>query len=146
MNKHLIFIVAALILLVGGISYYFFSVALAPAPAPATPAAVTGKVREITVTIKKQSWAFERGVIDAEQGEKIVVTVVNEDEYDHGFAVDAFGVQERVPAHQTVKIEFTATQAGDFRFYCSIPCGEGVVDNRKRTHFDMVGTLRVKAM
>lgn len=142
--RYFIFILVGVVILAAGIGYRTF---LMPAKTP--PASGTGtadNVREVTVMIKKDSWAFEPDSINVQQGEKIAVTIVNEDEYDHGLAIDAFGVQQRIPAHQTVKIEFTATQAGDFQFYCFIPCGEGVVDGHKRTHFDMVGMLHVKGM
>lgn len=81
-----------------------------------------------------------------ERGDKIIMTVINEDSYDHGIAIDAFGVSQRMPANGTIKIEFTVTQEGDFPFYCSVPCGEGHVDGVKRTHFDMIGKLHVKSL
>jgi len=74
------------------------------------------------------------------------MTVINEDDYDHGIAIDAFGITQRMPANSTVKVEFVATQAGDFPFYCSVPCGEGIVDGKKRTHFDMIGKLHVRSI
>ena len=74
------------------------------------------------------------------------MTLVNEDSYDHGIGIDAFGVSQRMPANSTIKVEFVVTQAGDFPFYCSVPCGEGNVDGVKRTHFDMIGNMRVKSL
>ena len=74
----------------------------------------------------------------------MVMEVVNEDEYDHGIAIDAFGISQRMPAKSTINVEFVATQVGDFQYYCSVPCGEGSVGGKKRTHFDMIGTLHVK--
>ena len=146
MNKQLFIIIIAAIVLAGGVGYEIFLSSQKPAVVPIpVPVVATGKVREVMVSIKKESWAFTPDSIDVVQGEKVVVTVVNEDEFDHGFAIDAFGVQQRVSGHQTIKIEFTPTQTGDFLFYCSIPCGQGMVDGKKRTHFDMVGTLHVKS-
>ena len=85
-------------------------------------------------------------IIEAEQGDKIIMTIVNEDDYDHGIAVDAFGVSQRMPANSTIKIEFVVTQAGEFPFYCSVPCGEGDVAGTHRTHFDMIGKLQVRSL
>ena len=80
---------------------------------------------------------------------KVVMTVINEDEYDHGVSIDAYGISQRMPAMSTIKVEFVATQAGDFPFYCSVPCGACEsnaceVDGKRRGHFDMIGKLRVK--
>ena len=65
--------------------------------------------------------------------------------YDYGIALDVLGVSQRMPVNSTIKIEFVAIQEGDFPFYCSVPCGEGIVDGHKRTHFDMVGNLHVRS-
>ncbi|TSC77568.1 MAG: Uncharacterized protein G01um101433_533 [Parcubacteria group bacterium Gr01-1014_33] len=140
MNKYLILIVIGVFVIAGGVAYRVF---LRPeSSAPVT----TGKVREIIIIAKKNEWRFQPEIIEAERGDKIIATIINEDDYDHGIAIDAFGVSQRMPAESTIKVEFTVTQEGDFPFYCSVPCGEGVVDGKKRTHFDMVGKLYVKSM
>jgi len=74
------------------------------------------------------------------------MTLVNEDSYDHGIGIDAFGVSQRMPANSVIKVEFVVTRAGDFQFFCSVPCGEGHVDGEKRTHFDMIGTMHVRSI
>lgn len=137
MNKYLILIIIAVLILAGGVGYRMFLI-----PQKSIPV-TTGKVREITIRAKKDHWQFEPEAVNAERGDKIVATIINEDNYDHGFAIDAFGISQRMPAGQTIKVEFVLTQEGDFPFYCSVPCGEGLVDGHKRTHFDMVGTLHV---
>ena len=137
MNKYIILIVIAVVIIIGGVGYRAFLL-----PQKSVPV-TTGKVREITIIAKKDQWRFEPETIEAERGDKIVATVINEDNYDHGLAIDAFGISQRMPANQTIKVEFVVTQEGDFPFYCSVPCGEGTVGGHKRTHFDMVGTLRV---
>ena len=98
------------------------------------------------MTAKKDAWAFEPEVIEAVRGDTIIMTVVNEDNYDHGIAIDAFGISQRMPAESTIKIEFVVTQEGEFPLYCSVPCGEGIVDGKKRTHFDMVNKLHVRSI
>lgn len=137
MNKYLILIIVAVLILAGGVGYRVFLI-----PQKSVPV-TTGKVREVTIIAKKDHWQFEPETIEAARGDKIVATIVNEDDYDHGFAIDALGISQRMPAKQTIKVEFVVTQEGDFPFYCSVPCGEGSVDGHKRTHFDMVGTLHV---
>lgn len=105
----------------------------------------TGKIREVTITAKKEEWRFNPEVIEAERGDRIIATVVNEDDYDHGIALDVFGISQRMPAKSTITIDFVVTQEGEFPFYCSVPCGEGIVEGKKRTHFDMIGKLHVRS-
>ena len=138
MNKFIIIWIILVLLVAGGMFYRTFL--LSEEDKPVT----TGVVREVTVLAKKDQWRFEPEVIEANQGDKVVMTLINEDAYDHGIGIDAFGVSQRLPANSTIKVEFVVTQAGEFPFYCSVPCGEGHVDGVKRTHFDMIGKLQVK--
>ncbi len=62
--------------------------------------------------------------------------IYNEDSYDHGFAIEAFGINKRLFPRRQTDIEFIASRAGSFQFYCSVPCGEG--------HYEQVGTLFVE--
>ena len=138
MNKYLIIIGVIVLIIIVGIVYRTFF--LSESAKPVT----TGAVKEITITAKQNQWRFEPDIIDVNRGDKVVLTVVNEDDYDHGIGIDSFGISQRMPAKSTIKVEFVATQPGDFPFYCSVPCGEGMVDGKKRTHFDMIGKLHVK--
>lgn len=140
MNKYFLLIGVGILIIAGGVVYRVFLLPESSAPV------VTGKVREIAIIARKDTWSFEPEIIEAERGDKIVATIINEDNYDHGIAIDAFGVSQRMPANGTIKVEFVVTQAGDFPFYCSVPCGEGVVGGKKRGHFDMVGKLHVRSI
>jgi heme/copper-type cytochrome/quinol oxidase subunit 2 len=139
-NKYFILAGVGVLILVVGIIYraYFL-------PEESKPVE-TGVIREITIIAKKNEWRFIPELIEVNRGDRIKMTVINEDDYDHGIAIDAFGITQRMPANSTVKVEFVATQAGDFPFYCSVPCGEGIVDGKKRTHFDMIGKLHVRSI
>lgn len=138
MNKYLVLIIVFVLLMGAGIGYRVFLLPKSSVPV------TTGTVREITITSQKDKWNFVPEVIEADRGDKIILTVVNEDNYDHGIAIDAFGVSQRMPANSTIKIEFVVTQEGSFPFYCSVPCGDGVVDSKPRGHFDMVGRVHVR--
>lgn len=140
MNKYYILIGVGILIVAGGIIYRVFLL-----PESSVPV-VTGKIREITVIAHKDQWSFDPEIIEAERGDKIIATIINEDDYDHGIALDAFGVSQRMPANGTIKVEFIVTQEGDFPFYCSVPCGEGAVNGKKRGHFDMVGKLHVRSI
>ncbi|OHA14325.1 MAG: hypothetical protein A3G49_05890 [Candidatus Sungbacteria bacterium RIFCSPLOWO2_12_FULL_41_11] len=138
MNKYFIIIGIVVLVLVGGIAYRAFLI-----PESSKPV-TTGKERHITIIAKKNEWKFIPEDIEVERGDKIIMEVINEDEYDHGIAIDALGVSQKMPALSTIKFDFVATQEGDFPFFCSVPCGEGEVEGHKRTHFDMIGKLHVK--
>ncbi len=140
MNKYVTIGIVLVILIIGGISYKNFFVADQDQPQ------TSGKVTELTLTAKKDAWHWEPEILEAEQGEKIILTIINQDSYDHGIAIDAFGVSQRVPASETVKVEFVVTQPGEFPFYCSVPCGSGEVDGKVRGHFDQTGRLKVRAV
>ena len=115
-------------------------------PLEADRPVTTGKVREVTITAKKNQWRWDPENFEAVQGDKIILTVINEDDYDHGIAIEAFGVSQRIPANGKITAEFVVTQPGEFPYYCSVPCGEGVVAGKKRGHFDQVGTIHVKSL
>lgn len=140
MNKYFLLILVGVFIVGGGIFYraYFL-------PEESRPV-VTGVERQITIIADKNEWRFTPEVVEVDRGDKLILTIINEDDYDHGIAIDAFGITQRMPARSTIKIEFVVTQEGDFPFYCSVPCGEGIVDGMKRTHFDMVGKLHVRSI
>ena len=83
----------------------------------------------------KDHWKWDPNIIKAAPGTKIVLNIYNEDNYDHGFAIDVFGVNKRLFPQTTTVVEFTPSIAGKFNFYCSVPCGEG--------HYNQIGTLIV---
>lgn len=138
MNKYKVIVIVIVIVIVAGIAYKQF---LRP---KSKDTVFTGQVKEFTITSEKDKWGFVPEKLEVNKGDRVVLTVINKDNYDHGFALDAFGVSQRMPANGTIKIEFNAAQAGEFAYYCSVPCGEGVVDGKKRTHFDMIGKITVK--
>lgn len=140
MNKYFILIGIGILILGAGLAYRLFLLPQSFVPI------TTGKVREIAIIARKDTWSFTPEIIEAVRGDKIIATIINEDNYDHGIAIDAFGVSQRMPANGTIKIEFVVTQEGDFPFYCSVPCGEGEVDGVKRGHFDMVGKMHVRSI
>ena len=140
MNKYILLIGVVVVVIIGGVVYRVFLLPQSSVPV------TTGVERIITVVAEQDKWRFSPEDIQIDRGDKVVMTVINEDEYDHGIAIDAYGISQRMPAKSTIKVEFIATQEGDFPFYCSVPCGEGMVDGKKRTHFDMIGNLHVRGM
>ncbi len=143
MNKYVILLLVLIGLVVAGIGYRTFLLPESQKPVD------TGIIKEITVTIPKDSWSFSPEVIDVDLGDTLKIKFINEDDYDHGVGIDAYGVSQRIPARATLDVPpFVVTKAGDFQFYCSVSCGEGVALNGihkgdKRTHFDQIGTICV---
>lgn len=137
MNKYFILGISVFVIVGGGIIYR-----VAYLPEDRVPVS-NGTVREITVTAKQDAWLFTPNDIEVNQGDTVVLTVVNEDEYDHGISIDAYGISQRMPAKETIVVRFVATQEGEFPFICSVPCGEGEYNGKHRDHFDMVGRLKV---
>lgn len=147
MNKYVILGIVLAVLIGGGIAYRMIRMS-----DEANRPVETGVVREITIRIPKDTWAFDPEEIEVNQGDRVRLTFVNEDDYDHGVGIDAYGVSQRIPARATLPIpEFVVTKSGDFQFFCSVSCNEGVAasgkyQGQKRGHFDQIGVLRVKAV
>jgi plastocyanin len=142
MNKYIILIIIAVVLVGGGVVF-------SQIKNKGGAGNWNGQVKEFTITSQKDKWNFVPEKIEVNRGDKVILTIVNEDSYDHGFGMAEYGISQRMPAKQTIKIEFIAKKAGEFTYICSVPCGEGDVimaDGKKmhRTHFDMIGKLVVK--
>ena len=135
MNKYIIILIVLVVMVGGGIGYRTFI--------GGERAAVTGDVREFTVTAQKNKWNWSPETFEVTQGDLIKLTVVNQYDYDHGFAIDQFGVSQRLPARGTIHIEFIVNTAGEWPYYCSVACGSGMVDGEERTHFDQIGKVGV---
>lgn len=143
MNKYVILMIVLVALIASGVIYRSFLIPDSQKPVD------TGSVKEFTITILKDSWTFEPEDIYATRGDTVKIRFVNEDEYDHGVGIDAYGVSQRIPARATLDVPpFVVTKAGNFQFYCSVSCNEGVAlsgkyKGEKRSHFDQIGVLHV---
>jgi heme/copper-type cytochrome/quinol oxidase subunit 2 len=117
-----------------------------------------GKDVVMTVTSKKHEWKFEPETINVGKCDRVDLTVVNEDNFDHGVAIDAFGISQRLPANATINIKFVASKEGEFPFYCSVSCSDsknssfGLAEGKIQTgtyagtfrgHFEHIGKFIV---
>jgi|ERR1700693_924126 cytochrome c oxidase subunit 2 len=77
---------------------------------------------EIKMTAKK--YEFQPATVKVKQGEhvKLVITALDR---DHGFKLEAFQVEKKLPKGEPVTVEFTADKTGTFPFQCSQFCGLG---------------------
>ena len=77
---------------------------------------------DIQVTARK--YEFAPSTITVKKGEHVKVTITAVD-HDHGFKLEAFGIDKLLTKGQATTIEFTADKAGTFPFLCSHFCGMG---------------------
>ncbi len=139
MKKFIFLGIFAVIVLAFGIFYRSF---LLPPERQTVPE--TGNTVEIEIRAIKDEWRFDPDYFEVEAGDKVILNIFNEDDYDHGLALEAFGINKRMPPNSWTKLEFVANRTGEFPFYCSVSCGSGEVNGIKRTHFDMTGKMIVK--
>ena len=84
------------------------------------------------MTAKK--YEFSPSVVNVKKGEKLRLVITATD-CDHGFKLDAFGINQVLKKGDPAIIEFTADKAGAFDFTSGIFCGKG--------HHKMKGKLVV---
>jgi len=97
-------------------------VALLAISAFAQGPAVAPGVHEIQMTAKR--YEYNPNVITVKKGEhvKLIITALDR---DHGFKLEAFGINQKLKKGDPTIIEFTADKAGTFEFKCSEFCGMG---------------------
>jgi len=61
------------------------------------------------------------------KGERVKLVMAAADQ-GHGFKLDDFNINQKIPKGTTVVVEFTADKAGTFQFRCSNVCGIGTAD------------------
>lgn len=117
-----------------------------------------GKDVAIDVRSKKLEWRFEPEVITVEKCDRVTLTVFNEDNFDHGVAIDALGISQRLPASGQITVKFVASKTGEFPFYCSVSCSDskstgnlpdgevqtGPYAGQFRGHFEHIGKFIVE--
>jgi heme/copper-type cytochrome/quinol oxidase subunit 2 len=88
---------------------------------------------EIQLTAEK--YDFKPDTVTVKKGDhvRLVITAID---HDHGFKIEAFQINQKLPKGQAVTVEFMADQVGTFSFQCSQFCGLG--------HKKMKGKLVVK--
>jgi len=80
------------------------------------------EVQAIEVTAKK--FEFSPNPIRVKKGQPVKLTITATDR-DHGFAIDAFNISQKLKQGEPTVIEFTPDKTGDFPFKCALFCGSG---------------------
>lgn len=130
-NKYLQLFIFAILLFASGFIYSQYY-----RPQEIGQVQATGEIKEIEMRILENQWKWEPELIHIQAGDRVRLKIYNEDDYDHGFAMDIFGINRRLFPKQTTLVEFTASNQGKFNFYCSVPCGEG--------HYEQTGLMIVE--
>jgi cytochrome c oxidase subunit 2 len=94
---------------------------------------LVGDSTEIRVTARQ--YEFSPNLINVKRGDHIRLIITALDR-SHGFKLEAFHVDQKLPKGEPVTVAFTADQAGTFPFECSNFCGLG--------HQKMKGQLTVE--
>lgn len=131
MNKFLKLLIFSAVLVGTGIIYQNFY-----RPPSVGPVKETGRVVEIVMRAIENQWRWDPPVVRVKAGDRIRLKVFNEDTYDHGIAVEAFGINKRLFPRRETLVDFVASRVGEYKFYCSVPCGAG--------HYDQIGKLIVE--
>jgi heme/copper-type cytochrome/quinol oxidase subunit 2 len=103
----------------------------------------------ITVHIPRHTWSFVPDHIEAMKGKSVRFLIANDDDIPHGFSIDAYSIHREIGAHATATTQvIELDKEGDFSFYCSLMCGEGLVTEgahtgEQRGHFNMEGKFTV---
>lgn len=123
-------------------SWASFACAVATVAAAAAVAAVadgqTASSPPRAVEVTAGDYKFEPGVIEAVEGERVLLKARVTDGKKHGLAIKEFGVKAALPkTGEVVPIEFTAGKPGTYTISCSVYCGSG--------HSRMKGRLVVTA-
>lgn len=94
-----------------------------------------GAVPQVTIEMTAEHFHFTPQQLHVREGTLVVLNVKAIDG-THGFALGAFGIDERLEEHETKTIEFFAAKKGEYTFRCSHFCGIG--------HFGMTGKLIIE--
>ena len=109
---------------------------IAAAPKAASSVGISAETLAGMPALAAQNLKFDQDELHAKVGQIVVVQLDNRDTVSHSFDVDAFNLHVPLPASQSGAAVFKPTQAGTYRFYCSLP---------GHREAGMVGTLIVES-
>jgi len=88
----------------------------------------------VEIKIIARKFEFDPRTITVQKGKPVRLVITSAD-VDHGIKLEELGINQKIPAHQTISVDFTPDQVGRFEFKCSVVCGSG--------HDNMIGELVV---
>lgn len=123
MNKYLIGVLAAVILLVGG---YFLLVNKASAPTKEQPILTETDTEEKQVikeiTVSGDDYSFSPAALNLKAGENVRLNFKNEGKVVHNWVIENGGVSSQtISPGETDTVDFAAPKSGKYTVYCSVP-------------------------
>ncbi|HZP27152.1 MAG TPA: cupredoxin domain-containing protein [Dehalococcoidia bacterium] len=110
----------------------FLMLALAALAASACSNSSSEKTTGTPVNVAIQSFAFQPASLSAQPGDKLQITVKNNDTTTHTFTIEALSVDHELKAGEQATFTIDAKSQGSFTYHC-------------RIHSSMIGTLQVGA-
>lgn len=100
------------------------------------PSNITANSRAANViTITAKDMAFDLDTIQVKVGVPVTIRLVNNDDMDHIFSVEALNIHsDQIGPNEVTEVTFTPQQVGDYQFICSYA---------RHAKLGMVGTLNV---
>ncbi len=87
------------------------------------------------ITITAKDMAFDLDTITVKVGQPVTIRLVNNDDMDHIFSVEALDVHtNQIGPNEVTEVTFTPQTIGDYQFICSYA---------RHAKLGMVGTLKV---
>ena len=94
-----------------------------------TPTSGATEGQTVAVSAVISNYAYTPAQVDVNLGDRVILTVQNNDSVSHGISLPTFGVREFVGPGQTQVVEFVADKAGTPETFCSGEHGEALIIN-----------------
>ena len=109
-------LLSLLVLILGGLSTAYYT---------------TNTFEGNVVFIEMQARQFEYNIttIQVTKGDLVRISIYSVDVV-HGFAISEYNINIQIPVHSPVVLEFLASKAGVFVYYCTVFCGTGHASHR----------------
>jgi plastocyanin len=105
----LIGMTALIIGLVGTLVFLRMDTSLLASPAPAH-----------TITLTTETMSFATNEFRVKVGESVTINLTNNSFVPHSFDIDEFDIHAGLGMQGKNSISFTATEVGEFKFYCGV--------------------------
>lgn len=75
----------------------------------------------VPLAMEAADFAFSPNTLTVKAGTRVHINVTNTSPEPHNFSLPVFGVNVNLPPGTTTPVNFTASRAGTYYFYCSLP-------------------------
>jgi len=78
----------------------------------------------VEIEMSVYQWKYSYCTITVYKNQRVIITIQSLD-VPHGISVENFQINSFISPNNISKIEFIATESGEFTYYCTVFCGEG---------------------